>query len=194
MEKTRAWIRVAMIILIVAVLASCNFVIGFIYPNEFVIDGATYETTKLYAVNWGLNDDGNYNVWIFMVPDTMSINSDGYPTGQGDYAWFWINTTTPALAVNDYAYNPSAETFISGTLYYGGAVLGFGSGNASPYFIEGGVLDISEPIIGEDFILDYSEGGLSNGGQFEVKFRGELEQNIITGNPSAAQHKLETVR
>ena len=176
----RRWIQVAVLVAAVLALGSCGFLFGVIFPNEFIVDGATFGATKVYAVNWGQNASGNYDIEIYMVPDTMSIDADGYLTGQGDYAWFWINTLAPAIGANTYAFNPSASEFIPGTLYWGGAVLGFGTASPSFYFLEGGVLDIATAVIGDEFIFDFYDGGLASGGQFEAFFRGELAQALIT--------------
>ena len=179
--------QVGLVVAMVVALGSCSFILGVLIPNEFVIDGTSYEVTKAYAVNWGLNVDGNYDIEIYLVPDTISIGSDGFLIGQGDYAWFWINTAAPVIGENSYPINTGAN-FIPTTLYNAGVVRDFGKpipfSDSLNYLESGGVLDISTTVLGDEFIFDYVDGALITLGSFEAFFRGELDQPLITASPS----------
>ena len=181
-SKLRRAILLGVIVLMTLALGSCGWVLGFLFPNEFEVTGATFEISKMYVVNHGKNAEGNFDIFVWLVSDGISATANNSWSGSGDEIGFWINTSTSALAEGTYGYNPETTHYTS-TLYYGLARVGYSFSTYetdSDHVINGGTLDIWRATLGDDWVIDFDGAG-TNGETIYAHFRGPLEISVIDG-------------
>jgi len=174
---------VLVVVILALLLGSCNIVLGFIFPNEFTIGGASYEISKLYILNYGTFDTTNHYLDLWLVSDGIVINSLGQGSGAGDLITFWTIDSTPTLGEGTFTFNADFAG-PPGTLYGGGSYVGadYAAGDADgSYGVAGGVLTVARPRFGDDYILDFT-GTTDTGASFTAHYRGPSAANYEVSN------------
>ena len=168
---------VLMCVLAGLLLGSCTMVLGFIIPNRIQVDGAEFDISKFYLLNYGrLVDNQNHYLDLWLVSDGVVIDPTGEGAGTGDVIGLWLISSTPTLGEGTFQF---VEDFFGspGTMYagrvYAGADYGASSADAT-YNLSGGTVEVSRPAIGDDYIIEFT--GTAEGGiQVSARYRGPLE-------------------
>ncbi|MCK4514795.1 MAG: hypothetical protein KAU31_06025 [Spirochaetaceae bacterium] len=173
----------------VLLLGSCSAVLGFISPNQFTIAGSSYDSAKMYVLNYGQLENNNYYLDVWLVSDGIIVNTEGHGSGSGDEIGFFLISPTPTLGEGTFTvtsfedYYGSVNTMYAGSVYLGA---NFSAGTSTAmYPFASGLLTVSRARVGDDYILNF-EGTVEGGSTITAHYRGPLEGTVIdvpTGAP-----------
>lgn len=156
-------------------LGSCNMILGAVLPDWFEYSGDSVDVENMYIVT---SEDGygNYDVFVYFMGPGLSVNSQGYYEGVGDYMYIWLTLSSPELKAGDYNYNELGNPVVN-TIYWGGVEFDYNSANSTnDTKINGGTFTVKEPLVGDGWIMEWELNTPS--GSLEGQFRGE-ETDII---------------
>ena len=120
----RRGLRIGLVVgAFVLLLGSCSAVLGFISPNQFTVAGASYDSAKMYILNYGQFETSNYYLDVWLVSDGIIVNTEGQGSGSGDEIGFFLISPTPTLGEGTFTFNADFYGSVN-TMYAGRAYLG----------------------------------------------------------------------
>ena len=188
-------LRVALLIVAIMALGSCTWFLSVF--NHMDVDGDRYELSQMATVYYGpYNDSSGTTVYehaVVFMSDGVSLDSDGFFSGSGDYLIIGLGQSSSSLGGGDFNYS---TTGAADTLLGAIAVVGYSSSSSSydrAAFVEGGEASVRDRLTGYAIQFDLNGPDFDSNRNVDITgaYRGDADQ-VLDLSTSTSVHSTSS--